>query len=90
MQMTAPMKNEISKTIPILSTPKADISCTYFFMNMRIRSGRENVRPISRRYFPNVYRCFCMNMGAKLFCAYGVISIFQRNSRQSLRALGKG
>lgn len=78
MQMTAPMKNEISKTIPILSTPKADISCTYFFMNMRIRSGRENVRPISRRYRPKVYRCFFMNMGAKLFCVYGYFNISEK------------
>ena len=52
MQITAPMKNEISSTIPMESTPNACISVTYFFQNMRNRSGRENVLPISRIYLP--------------------------------------
>ena len=49
MQMTAPMKNEMSSTMPMESTPSCDISLTYCFQNIRIRSGTENVRPISMR-----------------------------------------
>ena len=50
MQMTAPMKNEMSSTMPIESTPSWAISLMYCFQNMRIRSGREKVRPMSWRY----------------------------------------
>ena len=54
MQITAPMKNDIRSTIPIESTPNWLNSLTYCLKNMRKRSGRENVRPIRIRYFPNV------------------------------------
>ena len=43
------MKNEMSNTMPMESTPSCCISVTYFFMNMRKRSGREKVLPISIR-----------------------------------------
>ena len=49
MQMTAPMKNEMSSTMPMLFTPSCAISFTYCFQNIRMRSGTLNVRPISRR-----------------------------------------
>lgn len=55
MHITAPMKNDMSSTMPMESTPSADISFTYFFQNILKRSGRENVRPMSSRYFPKVY-----------------------------------
>jgi hypothetical protein len=47
MQITAPMKNEMSNTIPIEFTPSWAISFTYDLKNMRILSGTEKVRPIS-------------------------------------------
>ena len=49
MQITAPMKNEMSSTMPIESTPSDDISLMYCLKNMRMRSGRANERPISMR-----------------------------------------
>ena len=47
MQMTAPMKNEMSSTMPMELMPSCAISFTYCFQNMRMRSGMEKVRPIS-------------------------------------------
>ena len=49
MQITAPMKNDISRTIPMEFTPSADISFTYCFKNIRMRSGRPKARPMSMR-----------------------------------------
>ena len=49
IQITAPMKNEMSKTMPMESTPSCSISFRYCLKNIRIRSGRENVRPINWR-----------------------------------------
>ena len=60
MQITAPMKKEMSSTMPMESTPSADISFTYFFRNIRMRSGRLNTRPISNKYSPNVCSFFIM------------------------------
>ena len=59
MQMTAPMKNEMSSTIPIELMPSCSISFTYCFQNIRKRSGTLNVRPISMRNWPNIvsHRC---------------------------------
>ena len=49
MQMTAPMKNEMSSTMPMELTPSCAISFTYDLKNMRMRSGTENTRPMSIR-----------------------------------------
>ena len=49
MQITAPMKKEIRRTMPMESTPCWLISLMYCLKNMRILSGRENVRPMSIR-----------------------------------------
>lgn len=49
MQITAPMKNEISSTMPMELMPSCAISFTYCFLNIRKRSGTEKVRPISSR-----------------------------------------
>ncbi|CUP54445.1 Uncharacterised protein [Segatella copri] len=62
MQITAPMKKDISKTIPIESIPNCDISLMYCFKNMRMRSGREKERPINIRYLPKVVSHFSINM----------------------------
>ena len=62
IHITAPMKNEMSRTIPIESTPSPDISFIYCFMNMRIRSGLENERPMSIRYFPKLVRYLCSSI----------------------------
>ena len=56
------MKKEISSTIPMELTPNWAISFTYCFKNIRIRSGREKVRPISNMYRPKVVSHFCMIM----------------------------
>ena len=45
--ITAPMKNEISRTIPIELTPNFSISLMNCLKDIRNRSGRPNVRPIS-------------------------------------------
>ena len=55
MQMTAPMKKDMSNTIPMELTPSWAISFTYSLKNIRMRSGREKVRPISIRYLPSVF-----------------------------------
>ena len=47
MQITAPMKKEMSSTMPMESTPNWDISFTYRFKNILSRSGREKARPIN-------------------------------------------
>ena len=47
MQITAPMKNEIKSTMPMELTPRADISFTYCFRNILMRSGRAKARPMS-------------------------------------------
>ena len=65
MQITAPMKKEMSRTMPMESTPKADISFTYFFINILMRSGRENVRPMRSKYLPKVWSDLMMNMGVE-------------------------
>ena len=44
--ITAPMKNEINNTMPMEFTPSCCISLIYCLRNIRIRSGRENERPI--------------------------------------------
>ena len=49
MQITAPMKKDIRRTIPMESTPNWLISLMYCLKNIRILSGREKVRPISIR-----------------------------------------
>ena len=49
IQMTAPIKKEMRRTMPMESTPSCDISLMYCLKNMRIRSGREKVRPMSMR-----------------------------------------
>lgn len=49
MQMTAPMKKDMSRTIPIESTPNWLISLRYCLKNMRILSGRVKTRPRSER-----------------------------------------
>ena len=67
MQITAPMKKEISRTIPMESTPNCVISFTYCFQNMRKRSGTLNVRPINIRYLPNVASAFIINI---ICCLY--------------------
>ena len=56
------MKNEMSSTMPMELTPNCDISFTYCFRNMRIRSGREKARPIKIRYLPKVVSHFDINM----------------------------
>ena len=55
MQMTAPMKNEMSSTMPMELMPNWAISFTYCFQNMRKRSGTENVRPMSIMNLPKVF-----------------------------------
>ena len=62
MQMTAPMKNEISNTMPMESTPSCSISLMYCFMNILMRSGMENVLPIKSRYLPKAAMYFVRNM----------------------------
>ena len=62
MQMTAPMKNEMSSTMPMELTPSCAISLTYCFQNIRMRSGTANVRPISMRYRPNVVSHLCISI----------------------------
>ena len=54
MQITAPMKNEISNTIPIELIPNCAISLRYCLRYIRKRSGRANTLPISMRYLPKV------------------------------------
>ena len=54
MVITAPMKNDISNTMPIEFTPSCSNSLTYWRKNIRIRSGRANTRPISMIYRPTV------------------------------------
>ena len=49
MHITAPMKNEMSSTMSIESTPSCDISLIYLFMNILIRSGILKVLPISMK-----------------------------------------
>jgi hypothetical protein len=52
IHITAPMKKDINSTIPMELTPNCAISLTYCLKNIRILSGRENVRPMSMRYLP--------------------------------------
>ena len=49
MQITAPMKNEMSSTMPMELMPSWYISFTYCFQNILNRSGTLNVRPIRIR-----------------------------------------
>jgi len=82
MQITAPMKKEISRTIPMESTPNCVISFTYCFQNMRKRSGTLNVRPINIRYLPNVASAFIINIvciDAICWQSYKKSSAKQRN-----------
>lgn len=65
MQITAPIKNDISSTMPIEFTPSDDISFRYCFMNMRMRSGREKARPISIRYLPKLVRYLSISIVLK-------------------------
>ena len=58
MVITAPMKNEINNTIPMEFTPSCSNSLRYCRKNIRIRSGREKVRPISMKYLPTVLNAF--------------------------------
>ena len=67
MVMTAPMKNEMSSTMPMELMPSLLISLTYWRKNMFMRSGRANVRPMSCRYLPNVLSA--VNMACKYLCA---------------------
>jgi hypothetical protein len=60
MVITAPMKNDISNTIPIEFTPSCSISLMYWRKNIRIRSGRAKTRPISIMYFPTVLSALIM------------------------------
>ena len=70
------MKNEISSTIPMEFTPNCSISLRYCRKNIRMRSGRENVRPISIIYLPTVlnaliitsYICLQMYVFSAYFC----------------------
>ena len=52
------MKNEINNTIPMEFTPSCSNSLRYCRKNIRIRSGREKVRPISMKYLPTVLNAF--------------------------------
>ena len=53
-QITAPIKNEISKTMPMESMPNWDNSVRYCLRYILTLSGREKVRPISIMYFPKL------------------------------------
>ncbi len=44
------------------STPSCDISLIYCLRNIRIRSGRENERPINIKYLPKVVSHFSIIM----------------------------
>lgn len=46
MQITAPMKKDMSRTIAIELSPNCIISFRYCLKNIRILSGREKTRPI--------------------------------------------
>ena len=78
MQITAPMKKEISSTMGIESTPNCDISLIYRLANMRIRSGTLNERPIRMRYLPKVVRYFFNN----LIINIGLMSVLRCKSNQ--------
>ena len=62
MHITAPMKKEMSSTIPILSTPRAVISLIYCLRNMRHLSGTDITLPIRHRYSPNFVMLFVKNI----------------------------
>ena len=62
MHITAPMKKEMSITMPIELTPNFAISFTYSLKNILNLSGRWNVRPISMRYLPNEVKDLCINI----------------------------
>lgn len=66
------MKKEMSNTSGMESTPNFDISFIYCLKNMRIRSGRLNVRPINNRYFPNVIRYVMINFITKILLAFNL------------------
>ena len=53
--ITAQIKNEINKTIPIELTPNFSISFMYWRKNIRILSGLPKVRHISIIYRPTVF-----------------------------------
>ena len=56
MQITAPMKKDMSRTIAIELSPNCIISFRYCLKNIRILSGQEKTRPIKNRYWPNACR----------------------------------
>ena len=56
-------------------TPNCTISLRYCLKNIRIRSGRAKVRPISMIYFPTVVMgliiiVFTISCKSSLFCLY--------------------
>ena len=84
MHITAPMKNEMSSTIPMESTPSDDISFKYCFTNMRILSGRENERPIRMMYRPSVFKYF--NISIFCFCSLIPCKSNNKNMKTGQRA----
>jgi hypothetical protein len=70
MQITAPMKKLMSKTIPMESTPSEPISRTYCRMNIRQRSGIFITLPMSCRYRPKAASHLIMNIC--IVCCFSV------------------
>ena len=64
------MKNEMSSTIPMESTPSDDISFKYCFTNMRILSDAKNERPIRMMYRP---QCVFKYFNISIFCFCSLI-----------------
>ena len=78
MHITAPMKKEISRTMPMLSTPRAAISLMYCLRNILHLSGNDITLPIRHRYSPNFVMLFLRNMLRCLFMGTKVRNLMDK------------